>query len=96
VLSARFSGKMPGTDQCAAQALLAEIGPKATAFTTPEQLASWTRLSRQSEVCRGQLQHPLGDGSSQKIEAKGAVWAVAHRIATVIWIILTREVEYIE
>jgi hypothetical protein len=31
-----------------------------------------------------------------KIEAKGAVWAVAHRIATVIRIVSTREVEYIE
>jgi len=39
---------MPGIDQCAAQALLAEIGPKAAAFATPEQLASCNRrLSRQ-------------------------------------------------
>ena len=31
-----------------------------------------------------------------KIEAKGAVWAVAHRIAKVIWLMLAREVDYIE
>jgi hypothetical protein len=34
--------------------------------------------------------------SSQRLKPKGAVWAEAHRIATVIWIILTRDVEYIE
>jgi hypothetical protein len=31
-----------------------------------------------------------------KIEAKGAVWAVEHRITTAIWILLAREVGYIE
>jgi len=33
--------KMPGIDLCAAQSILAEIGPRAAAFHTPEQLASW-------------------------------------------------------
>jgi transposase len=118
--------KMPGIDQCAAQALLAEIGPKAAAFTTPEQLASWigvcpgsqesagvsysTRSAKGNRYLRRILcqiawaaVHRKGTFFAQlfnrlkpKIEAKGAVWAVAHRIATVIWIILTREVEYIE
>jgi len=118
--------KMPGIDQCAAQALLAEIGPKAGAFNTPEQLASWigvcpgsqesagvsysTRSAKGNRYLRRILcqiawaaVHSKGTFFAQlfnrlqpKIEAKGAVWAVAHRIATVIWILLTREVEYIE
>jgi len=28
------------------------------------------------------------------IEGKGAAWAVAHRIATVIWLVLHKEVDY--
>lgn len=31
-----------------------------------------------------------------RIEGKGAAWAVAHRIAKVIWLVLNREVEYQE
>jgi hypothetical protein len=31
-----------------------------------------------------------------RIEGKGAAWAVAHRIAKVIWLVLNREVEYRE
>jgi len=31
-----------------------------------------------------------------KVEGKGAVWAVAHRVARIIWLVLHREVEYQE
>jgi len=44
---------MPGIDQCAAQALLAEIGPKAAAFTAPEQLASWIGVCPGSQESAG-------------------------------------------
>jgi transposase len=118
--------KMPGIDQCAAQALLAEIGPRAGAFTTPGQLASWigvcpgsqesagvsysTRSAKGNRYLRRLLcqiawaaVHSTGTFFAQlfnrlkpKIEAKGAAWAVAHRIAKVIWLVLTREVDYIE
>ena len=117
---------MPGVDQCAAQALLAEIGPRAAAFATPEQLASWigvcpgsqesagvsysTRSAKGNRHLRrilcqiawaavhskGTFFHQLFGRLKPKIEAKGAVWAVAHRIAKVVWLILSREVEYVE
>ena len=31
-----------------------------------------------------------------RVEAKGAAWAVAHRIAKIVWLLLHREVEYQE
>jgi hypothetical protein len=31
-----------------------------------------------------------------KVEGKGAAWAVAHRIARIVWIVLHREVDYQE
>ncbi len=35
-------------------------------------------------------------GSRHRIEGKGAAWAVAHRIAKVIWLVLHQEVDYKE
>jgi transposase len=118
--------KLPGVDHCAAQALPAEIGPRAAAFATPEQFASWigvcpgsqesagvsysTRSAKGNRYLRRVLcqiawaaVHSKGTFFKQlfnrlkpKIEAKGAVWAVAHRIAKVIWLMLAHEVDYIE
>ena len=118
--------KLPGVDHCAAQALPAEIGPRAAAFATPEQFASWigvcpgsqesagvsysTRSAKGNRYLRRVLcqiawaaVHSKGTFFKQlfnrlkpKIEAKGAVWAVAHRIAKVIWLMLAREADYIE
>ena len=45
--------KIPGVDWCAAQALLAEIGPGATAFPSPEQLASWVGVCPGSNESAG-------------------------------------------
>jgi transposase len=118
--------KVPGIDLCAAQALLAEIGPRAAAFATPEQMASWIGVCPGSQESAGvsysersakgnrylrrvlcqvawAAVHSAGTFFGQlfarlkpKIEAKGAVWAVAHRMAKVIWLMLTSEVDYVE
>ena len=40
----RRLGKMPGIDLFAAQELLAKIGPRAAAFATADQFASWVGL----------------------------------------------------
>src|SRR5271154_1193287 len=45
--------KVPGIDLCAAQALLAEIGPGAAAFATPEQMASWIGVCPGSQESGG-------------------------------------------
>jgi transposase len=119
-------GKVPGIDLHAAQELLAEIGPGATAFPSGEQFASWVGLCPGSQESAGicyshrsakgnrylrrllcqvawaaihtrdtffaGLFHRLKPG----LEAKGAAWAVAHRIGKVIWLMLHNGVEYIE
>jgi transposase len=118
--------KMPGVDLGGAQELLAEIGPAAANFNTPEQLASWVGVcpgSQQSAgVCyssrsakgnrylrrllcqiawaavhtRKSFFAGLFARLKPRLEAKGAVWAVAHRITKIIWLVLHEGVEYQE
>lgn len=118
--------KIPGVDIGAAQELLAEIGPKAAAFPTADQLASWIGVcpgsqesagicySRRSAKGNRYLRRLLCQTAwaavhtketffaglftrlLPRIEAKGAVWAVAHRIAKVVWLLLHNDVEYQE
>jgi transposase len=45
--------KIPGVDIAAAQELLAEVGPRATAFPTPEQFASWVGICPGSKQSAG-------------------------------------------
>jgi hypothetical protein len=105
--------KIPGVDLAAAQELLAEIGPSAATFATPEQFGLLDRsLSGESAIGRRLLQSSFGEGEplfeafivpdclgrdshqGPRIEAKGAAWAVAHRIAKVVWLLLHEGVEY--
>jgi transposase len=118
--------KIPGVDLYAGQELLAEIGPKAAAFPSAEQFASWVGVcpgsqesagvnySRRSAKGNRYLRRLLCQiawaaiHSKQtffaglfarlkpRVEGKGAAWAVAHRVAKVIWLVLHNEVEYKE
>lgn len=118
--------KIPGVDLYAAQELLAEIGPRAAAFPSAEQFASWVGVCPGSQESAGvnySRRSPKGNrylrrlfmqtawgaihtkktfyaGLFQrlkpKIKAKGAAWAVAHRMAKVIWLVMHEEVEYQE
>jgi transposase len=118
--------KIPGVDLYAAQELLAEIGPRAVAFPSAEQFASWVGVcpgsqesagvnySRRSAKGNRYLRRLLMQTAwgaihtkktfyaglfqrlKPKIKAKGAAWAVAHRMAKVIWLVLHEEVEYQE
>jgi transposase len=118
--------KIPGVDLYAAQELVAEIGPRAAAFPSAEQLASWVGVcpgsqesagvnySRRSAHGNRYLRRLLCQIAwaaihtrdtffaglfarlKPKVEGKGAAWAVAHRILKVIWLVLHREVDYIE
>jgi len=118
--------KIPGVDLYAAQELLAEIGPRAAAFPSAEQFASWVGVcpgSHESAGVNYSRRSPKGNrylrrllmqtawgaihtkktfyaGLFQrlktKIKAKGAAWAVAHRMTHVIWLIMHEEVEYEE
>jgi transposase len=118
--------KMPGVDLYSGQELLAEIGPKAAAFPSAEQFASWVGVcpgsqesagvnySRRSAKGNRYLRRLLCQVAwaaihtkqsffaglfarlKPRVDGKGAAWAVAHRIAKVIWLVLHEEVEYKE
>lgn len=118
--------KIPGVDLYAAQELLSEIGPKAAAFASPEQFASWVGVCPGSQESAGvNYSHRSAKGNrylrrllcqiawgaihtkdtffaglfarlKPRVEGKGAAWAVAHRIAKVVWRVLHEGVEYIE
>ena len=118
--------KIPGVDLYAAQELLAEIGPKAAAFASAEQFASWVGVCPGSQESAGvNYSHRSAKGNrylrrllcqiawaaihtkdtffaglfarlKPRVEGKGAAWAVAHRIAKIVWLVLHEEVEYQE
>ncbi len=118
--------KIPGVDLYAAQELLSEIGPKAAAFASAEQFASWVGVCPGSQESAGvNYSHRSAKGNrylrrllcqiawaaihtketffaglfarlKPRVEGKGAAWAVAHRIAKIVWLVLHQEVEYQE
>jgi len=118
--------KIPGGDVYAAQELLAEIGPKAAAFASAEQFASWVGVCPGSQESAGvNYSHRSAKGNrylrrllcqiawaaihtkdtffaglfarlKPRVEGKGAAWAVAHRIARIVWLLLHQQVEYQE
>jgi transposase len=118
--------KIPGIDLYAAQELLAEIGPRAAAFASAEQFASWVGVCPGSQESAGvNFSHRSAKGNrylrrllcqiawgaihtkdcffaglfarlKPRVEGKGAAWAVAHRIARIVWLVLHRQVEYQE
>jgi transposase len=118
--------KIPGVDLYAAQELVAEIGPKAAAFASAEQFASWVGVCPGSQESAGvNYSHRSAKGNrylrrllcqiawaaihtkdtffaglfarlKPRVEGKGAAWAVAHRIAKIVWLVLNRQVDYAE
>lgn len=118
--------QMPGVDLYAAQELLSEIGPRAAAFASAEQFASWVGVCPGNQESAGVCySHRSAKGNrylrrllcqiawaavhtketffagllarlKPRIEGKGAAWAVAHRIAKVIRMVLHNEVDYKE
>jgi hypothetical protein len=118
--------RIPGVDLYAAQELLSEIGPKAAAFPSAQQFASWVGVcpgsqesagvnySRRSAKGNRYLRRLLCQIAwaaihtketffaglfarlKPRIEGKGAAWAVAHRIAKVVWLVLHHGVDYEE
>ena len=118
--------QVPGVQVYAAQELLAEIGPQATAFSSAAQFASWVGLCPGQQESAGvsySTRSPKGNrylrrllcqlgwaalhtkGTffaslfarlSPKLGAKGAAWAVAHRLGRVIWVLLHRGIDYAE
>lgn len=118
--------QVPGIDVEAAQELLAEIGPAAARFDSPEQLASWIGVcpgqqesaginySRRSAKGNAYLRRLLTQIAwaasrtkrtffatlhrrlARKMGSKGATWAIANRIAKLVWKLLHERVDYVE
>jgi len=118
--------QMPGVDLYAAQELVSEIGPKAAAFASAAQFASWVGVCPGSQESAGvNYSHRSAKGNrylrrllcqiawaavhtkesffaglfarlKPRIEGKGAVWAVAHRMAKLIWLVLHDQLDYHE
>jgi len=118
--------EMPGIRQDAAWQMIAEIGPKAAVFDSPEQLASWIGVCPGREESAGvskSNRSPKGNRTMRRllnqiawgaVRTKDsffqelyhrliprlgihkAVWAVAHRIAKVIWKVLHEQAHYLE
>jgi transposase len=118
--------QMPGVDLHAAQELLAEVGPGATAFASAGKFASWIGVCPGSQESAGVCYSRRSAKGNRylrrllcqiawaaihakesffaglfgrlpaRIEGKGAAWAVAHRIAKLIWLIMHQGVEYQE
>jgi transposase len=118
--------EMPGLKQDAALQIIAEIGPRAAVFQTPEGLASWIGVCPGREESAGESKSnrsPKGNRAMRrllnqiawgavrtkdsffselyhrlvyKLGVHKAIWAVAHRIAKVIWKVLHEQVQYIE
>ena len=118
--------EMPGIRQDAAWQLIAEIGPQAAAFDSPEHLASWIGVCPGREESAGESKSnrsPKGNRAMRRLlnqiawgavrtkdcffkelyhrliprlGVHKAVWAIAHRIAKVIWKVLHEQVHYLE
>jgi transposase len=118
--------EMPGIREDAARQVIAEIGPRAAVFDSPEQLASWIGVcpgrresagqSKSNRSAKGNptLRRLLSQIAWSAVRTKDsffqelyrrliprlgihkAAWAVAHRIAKVIWKILHQQAHYLE
>src|SRR5580704_7016947 len=118
--------EMPGIREDAARQVIAEIGPRAAVFDSPEQLASWiggcpgrresAGESKSDRSAKGNptLRRLLSQIAWSAVRTKDsffqelyrrliprlgihkAAWAVAHRIAKVIWKILHEQAHYLE
>ena len=118
--------EMPGVREDAAWQIIAEIGPEASVFKNPEQMASWIGVCPGREESAGESKSnrsPKGNRTMRRLlnqiawgavrtkdsffrelfqrliprlGVHKAVWAVAHRIARLIWKLLHEGAHYIE
>jgi len=118
--------QIPGIAVCAAEQIIAEIGPEAKAFSSDRKLASWVGICPGREESAGKSRSnacPHGNRPMRRILAQAAwaavrtkdsffqhlfkrlvprlgvqkaVWAVAHRMLRIVWIVLHRGVYYKE
>jgi transposase len=117
---------VPGLGADSAQQIIAEVGPQAATFSSPQELASWVgvcpgreesaEVSKSDESPKGNqtMRRVLNQAANSARKTKGSIfqslyqrwvsrlghnktiWAIAHRLCRVVWIILHRGEPYIE
>jgi transposase len=117
---------VPGLGVDSAQQVIAEVGPAAATFDSPQELASWVgvcpgreesaEVSKSNRSPKGNrtMRRVLNQAANAARKTKGslfqilyrrwlpklghkrAIWALAHRLCRLVWIILHRGEEYIE
>jgi len=117
---------VPGFGVDAAQQVIAEIGPTAATFASPQQLASWVGVCPGREESAGvsksnrspkgnrMMRRVLTQAANAAVRSQGsifqmhyrrlvirmghnkAIWAIAHRLCKLVWMILHRGVAYVE
>jgi transposase len=118
--------EVPGLGADSAQQIIAQVGPTAAVFPSPECLVGWVGVhpgdNESAEQAKGhsspkgnctlrRLLNQAADAAVKckgsifelhyrrmvpRLEHKGAVWAIAHRLCRLIWLILHRGVRYEE
>jgi transposase len=117
---------VPGLGVDSAQQIIAEAGPTAATFPSPQQLASWVgvcpgreesaEVSKSNRSPKGNraMRRLLNQAANAAVKSKGsifqlhyrrlvtrmghnkAIWAIAHRLCKLVWVILHRGADYIE
>jgi transposase len=87
----RRLGEVPGFGANSAQQVIAEVGPKAAVFPSPQQLSSWVgtcpgreesaQVSRSNRSPKGnrQMRNVLNQAANAAVRAKGSVFEVHYR-----------------
>jgi transposase len=117
---------VPGFGPDSAQQVIAEVGPQAATFASPQELASWVGVcpgreesaekSKSNATPKGNrtMRRVLNQAANAARKTKGStfqllyrrllprlghrrtIWAIAHKLCRMVWIILHRGEEYIE
>ncbi len=117
---------VPGFGVDSAHQIIAEVGPAAAAFQSPQALASWVgvcpgreesaEVSKSNRSPKGNrmMRRVLTLAAQAAVKAKGcvferlyrkwavrighnkAIWAIAHRLCRLVWLLLHGAVSYIE
>jgi transposase len=89
--SVRRLAEVPGLGADSAQQIIAEVGPQAATFPSPDQLASWVgccpgreesaAVSRSDRSPKGnrQMRHILSQAANAAVKAKGSVFEILYR-----------------
>jgi transposase len=118
--------EVPGFGVDSALQMIAEVGPEAAAFPSPQELSSWVGVIPGDEESAGEshstrspkgnknMRRLLNQAAQSAVKVKGsifevtfrrflprlgykqAIWAIAHRLCRLLWLILHKRVRYQE